>query len=206
MTCEEYLTFLNAIAAEKGPDLALRHTPRARGQEGYYWRYNKVEQRFEYPEKSPGGHSWIGNLPVSAISMIDAEAYIVWRSRITGERIRLPTENEWEKAARGVDGRFFPWGDHFDPTFCKMKDSRDRPYPEPEPVGAFPTDRSPYGVRDMAGGVREICLTAEGGAARPVMRGGCWSDTGLFCRVAFRHVTQPDFVNTGLGFRLVKDL
>jgi serine/threonine-protein kinase len=205
VTCEEYLTFINALA-EDDADRALRHVPRARAQEGYYWRYNRTERRFEYPEKSPGGHAWVGNLPVSAISMIDAQAYIEWRARLTGESLRLPHENEWEKAARGVDGRFFPWGDHFDPTFCKMKESRDRPYPEPEPVGAFAADCSPYGVRDMAGGVRELCVTDEGGFLRPVMRGGCWSDTGLFCRVAFRHVTQPDFVNTGLGFRLVKDL
>lgn len=205
VTCEEYLAFVNAIA-EESPERALQHVPRARAQEGHYWRYNREERRFEYPEKSPGGHSWIGNLPVTAISMEDAEAYIAWRSQLTGESLRLPHENEWEKAARGVDGRFFPWGDHFDPTFCKMKESRDRPYPEPEPVGAFPTDRSPYGVRDMAGGVRELCMTEDGGSMRPVMRGGCWSDTGLFCRVAFRHVTQRDFVNTGLGFRLVKDL
>ncbi|MCK6552023.1 bifunctional serine/threonine-protein kinase/formylglycine-generating enzyme family protein [Myxococcota bacterium] len=206
VTCEEYLAFINAKLMEGGLDAALRHVPRARAQEGHYWRYNRDEHKFEYPEKSPGGHSWVGNLPVSAISMLDAEAYIAWRAGLTGERLRLPHENEWEKAARGVDGRFFPWGDHFDPTFCKMKESRDRPYPEPEPVGAFPTDRSPYGVRDMAGGVREICVTDEGGSLRPVMRGGCWSDTGLFCRVAFRHLMQPDFVNTGLGFRVVKDL
>lgn len=205
VTCEEYLSFINGLARES-PEIALRHVPRARAQEGHYWRLDPATGRFEYPERSPGGLSWVGNLPVSAISMTDAEAYIAWRASITGERLRLPNEIEWEKAARGVDGRFFPWGDHFDPTFCKMKESRDRAYPEPEPVGAFPTDRSPYGVRDMAGGMREICVTDEGGGRRPVVRGGCWSDTGLFCRVAFRHVTQPDFVNTGLGFRLVKDL
>jgi serine/threonine-protein kinase len=205
VTCEEYLAFINALA-EESLERAQQHVPRARAQEGHYWRYNREERRFVYPEKSPGGHTWVGTLPVTAISMEDAEAYLAWRSSLTGESLRLPHENEWEKAARGVDGRFFPWGDHFDPTFCKMKESRDRPYPEPEPVGAFPTDRSPYGVRDMAGGVRELCMTEEAGALRPVMRGGCWSDTGLFCRVAFRHVTQRDFVNTGLGFRLVKDL
>jgi formylglycine-generating enzyme required for sulfatase activity len=70
-------------------------------------------------------------------------------------------------------------------------------------VGTFPTDRSPYGVADLAGGVREICLSDEG---HPVMRGGSWSDTALFCRAAVRQPTHPDFVNPGLGFRIVKDL
>jgi len=106
-TCEEYLAFVNAVADEAGPEVALRHIPRARAQEGHYWRFNRLEGKFEYPEKSPGGHSWVGNLPVSAISMIDADAYISWRSTLTGDRLRLPHENEWEKAARGVDGRFF---------------------------------------------------------------------------------------------------
>lgn len=205
VTCDEYLAFLNALA-RKDLDSARRHVPRARAQEGHYWRYDEARRGFVYPEKTPGGHAWIGGLPVNGVSMEDALAYADWRRRLTGERLRLPTENEWEKAARGVDGRFFPWGDHFEPTFCKMKQSRNAPYPEPEPVGTFETDRSPYDVRDMAGGVREICLSNDPSDPVPVMRGGCWHDTGLFCRVAFRHVTQPDFVNTGLGFRLAKDL
>lgn len=205
VTCDEYLAFLNALARE---DLraARRHVPRARAQEGHYWSYDERRRAFTYPEKTPGGQVWIGGLPVNGVSMEDALAYAEWRRKLTGERLRLPTENEWEKAARGVDGRFFPWGDHFEPTFCKMKLSRNLPYPEPEPVGAFETDCSPYGVRDMAGGVREICVSDSDPDPVPVMRGGCWHDTGLFCRVAFRHVTQPEFVNTGLGFRLAKDL
>ncbi len=205
VTCDEYLAFLNARARQDLPQ-ALQHVPRARAQEGYYWHWDDAEGAFNYPDKTPGGHAWIGSLPVNGVSMKDALAYIKWRKGLTQEQLRLPMEDEWEKAARGVDGRFFPWGDHFDPTFCKMKLSRDVPYPEPEPVGTFETDTSPYGARDMAGGVREICLTESAGDLLPVMRGGCWHDTGLFCRVAFRHQTQLDFVNTGLGFRLAKDL
>jgi formylglycine-generating enzyme required for sulfatase activity len=143
---------------------------------------------------------------VNGISTTDALAYCDWRRRAAGERVRLPTEVEWEKASRGVDGRFFPWGDAFDPAFCKMKDSRDTSRPEPEPVGAFAVDCSVYGARDFAGGIRELCWAEVEGDQVPVMRGGCWYDTGLFCRLAFRHMTTTDFVNTGLGFRLAKDL
>ncbi|NJK88484.1 MAG: formylglycine-generating enzyme family protein [Myxococcales bacterium] len=143
---------------------------------------------------------------MNGVSARDALAYVEWRRERTDERVRLPHELEWEKAARGVDGRYFPWGDEFDPTFCKMKDSRDLAYPEPEPVGAFPKDCSVYGARDMAGSIRELCWTELEGEFAPVMRGGCWHDTGLFCRTAFRHLTQSDFVNSGLGFRLAKDL
>lgn len=205
VTCDEYRAFLVALARED-PEWAASHVPRARAHEGYWWRFDPETGRFEYPEASPGGHRWVGDLAVNGVSYRDALAYIEWRGELTGEKLRLPHELEWEKAARGADGRFFPWGDHFDPTFCKMKSSRDAPYPEPEPVGSFVTDTSPYGARDMAGGVRELCVTEVESEAVPVMRGGCWHDTGLFCRVAFRHLTQPEFVNSGLGFRLAKDL
>jgi len=205
VTCESYVTFLNELA-ERDLERAQTHVPRARAHEGFYWHWNQETARFELPETSPGGHRWTDDLPVNGISAEDALAYIEWMRESRGVDVRLPTEIEWEKAARGVDGRFFPWGDEFDPNFCKMKDSRAAPYPEPEPVGAFPIDCSVYGARDMAGGIRELCWGQVDGETRPVMRGGCWHDTGLFCRVAFRHVTQMDFVNTGLGFRLAKSV
>ena len=203
VTCDEYLAFLNALAASD-VERAMQHVPRARAHEGHYWTFDEAAGAFRYPDRTPGGQTWTGALPVNGVSFDDAHAYCAWLRERTGAPVRLPSELEWEKAARGVDGRFFPWGDQFDPTFCKMKESRRAPYPEPEPVGTFATDCSPYGVRDMAGGIRELCVSDPG--EEPVVRGGCWSDTGLFCRVAFRHFTQRTFVNTGLGFRLAKDI
>ncbi|MEM7677906.1 MAG: SUMF1/EgtB/PvdO family nonheme iron enzyme, partial [Myxococcota bacterium] len=203
VTCDEYLEFINDLSAED-VELARRHVPRARAQEGHYWTFDRSTGAFRYPDRTPGGQNWTGRLPVNGVSFEDATAFVKWRRARTHEPVRLPTEREWEKAARGVDGRFFPWGDQFDPTFCKMKEARRAAYPEPEPVGAFETDTSPYGIQDMAGGIRELCVSEP--SDEPVVRGGCWSDTGLFCRVAFRHVTQPSFVNTGLGFRLAKDI
>ena len=80
------------------------------------------------------GHLW--QVPVVLVDWFDAVAYCRWRSDREGTPIRLPTEMEWEKAARGTDGRVFPWGDHFDSTFCLMLSSR--PFmPQPEPVGTF---------------------------------------------------------------------
>jgi serine/threonine-protein kinase len=205
VTCEEYLAFLNATA-KTDRARAKRHVPRVRSGEGYYWPFEESSGSFEFPPRVEGRLNWAPRYPVFGVSYEDALAYIEWKRAITGERLRLPHEDEWEKAARGVDGRKFPWGDHFEPTFCKMKDSRSSVQPEPEPVGTFATDTSPYGVMDTAGGVREICIAYAQDRVVPVMRGGCWHDTALFCRLAFRHVTKPDFVNTGLGFRLAKDL
>jgi eukaryotic-like serine/threonine-protein kinase len=205
VTCGEYLEFVNALA-RSDLEAARRRVPRVKSDEGYYWQWDHARRSFEFPPRVEGKLSWAAKYPVFGVSFDDAIAYAEWRSKVTGQPLRLPREDEWEKAARGVDGRFFPWGDHFDPTFCKMKDSRPSS-PEPEPVGTYSTDRSPYGACDLAGGVRELCIHRdEHGVEHPVMRGGCWHDSGLFCRVAFRHVTKRDFVNTGLGFRLAKDI
>jgi serine/threonine-protein kinase len=128
---------------------------------------------------------------------------------------------EWEKAARGADGRLFPWGSAFDATFCKMRDSREG-FCQPEPVGAFAADESPYGVRDLAGTIREWCLDGHGtlraadalaeaetagagpgqrGGAR-ITRGGSWVHNPIAARAASRYVNFASDRYSSLGFRL----
>jgi eukaryotic-like serine/threonine-protein kinase len=205
VTCGEYIDFLNDCA-RTDKEKAFTHVPRSAKTSGYYWVFDEVARKFTWEDVGEKPLPWHQSLPVFGVSFRDAQAYIEWRNAKGGPVLRLPHEHEWEKAARGVDGRFFPWGDDFDPTFCSMKLSRGGDAPSPEPVGRFPTDTSVYGVRDMAGGVREFCVTVADEQEQAVMRGGCWHDTGLFCRSAFRHTCRFDFVNTGLGFRLAKNL
>jgi eukaryotic-like serine/threonine-protein kinase len=162
VTFREYCAFLDALD-RTDPALAERRAPRdLRGAEGPVvqrgpsglWEPCEAlvegEARRMFPAEE--GHLW--NVPVVLVDWFDALAFCRWRSEVSGVAVRLPTELEWEKAARGTDGRFHPWGDQFDPTFCLMQGSRHF-LPQVEPVGTFPTDSSPYGVRDMAGGVRE---------------------------------------------------
>src|SRR6185503_18885638 len=87
------------------------------------------------------------SLPALGVNVRSAQAYAAWRSRREKRDYRLPTDEEWEKAARGTDGRRYPWGDHFDESFCKMRESRPG-LPRPEPSGCMPFDVSPYGVLD----------------------------------------------------------
>jgi len=113
-------------------------------------------------QRETGAHmpiTWGGDLPAALlthpvvdVSWRDAQAFCAWLESRTGRRFRLPTEAEWEKAARGADGRAFPWGDTFDPRRCNTRESG---IGATTPVERYPDGASPYGVLDMAGNVYE---------------------------------------------------
>lgn len=150
-----------------------------------------------------------GDVPVFGISAESAEAYAQWLSQREGRAWRLPTENEWEKAARGTDGRIYPWGDHFDATFCKMRDSRPG-QPAPEPIGTYEWDISPYGVRDLAGGIADWCIpdprrTAPREPREVISRGGSWCDWAIDCRLASRRRYLAIEHAARVGVRLARD-
>lgn len=219
VTFRDYLEFVND-SWRADPSEARRLLPRTRGAEGALARFDpelgmyvpdsviiEGSARDRYPEGK--GVEW--DLPIVGVSFDDAVAYILWRSRRDRTRYRLPTEREWEKAARGVDGRVFPWGEHFDPTFCKMLQSRPE-HAQPEPVGIFKHDRSPFGVRDLAGGVREFVADQPSseqpllsGESTCAVRGGGWNQDIKNCRIASRMRVLRRARNAGIGFRLCKD-
>lgn len=98
--------------------------------------------------------------PVTDVSFDDCEDYAAWLAQITEQPWRLPTEAEWEKAARGTDGRIYPWGYFFEPSACNCKESKTTTRePRLDPVGWYSRGASPYGVQDMAGNVKEITLS-----------------------------------------------
>ena len=133
------------------------------------------------------------------------QAYCNWKSRKEGVVWRLPTEPEWEKAARGVDGRAYPWGNRHDATLCLMAFSRPG-HAFPEPVGAFPSDCSPYGVRDMAGGYRDRCALFEGLEGLHPNKGGSMVSGANSCRAFHATESQPWTVYSVVGFRMVRSL
>ena len=210
VTMQGYCDFINGLHATD-PEQAWARSPRVesglKSSGGQYWERPAPGASYAVPEVDRDGDRWAPDWPVSAVSWEDAQAYVAWRSEQDGAICFLPTEQQWEKAARGTDGRSFPWGDGFDPTLCKMKDSRPR-RPQPEPVGAFVTDVSPYGVRDLAGGMRDWCGEDNYGGdpqRRPV-RGGSWFSLARNCRTAFRLGVVPWLVNSYYGFRLARAL
>lgn len=142
------------------------------------------------------------DLPVAQIDLEDARAYAAWVGRahpVAGWQFDLATAAEWEKAARGVDGRIYPWGNGFDPALCAMRDSVAD---APAPVGAFPADESPYGVRDLAGSVAEWTLTGDDKNGYQV-KGGSWAGDARWCQATSVDLDTPKEIDDENGIRLV---
>lgn len=210
VTADEYLEFVEDLrrsdagaAWERVPRRDATHSSRF----GQFWVRPEPGGAFTLPDPDPDGDRWDPEWPVFGVDWGDAIAFAEWRSRREGARFELPTDLEWEKAARGVDGRIFPWGDSFDPTLCLSAQSLPG-RPQVQPVGSFTTDRSVYGAYDMAGSMREWVADPafDGDTTRRGLRGGCWQSQERGCRVAARSPMDPWEVYTTFGFRLVKRL
>ncbi len=152
ITNRQYIAYLDALVAEGQTDEALRRAPRYTAGAIIY-HFDGTHFRCQ-PDAE--GDVWLDDYPVTMIDWPTAVAYMAWRRQTTGKAWRLPLSAEWEKAARGVDGRYFPWGDRFEPAFARVRDSQsDRVMPAV--VDSFPVDVSPYGVRGTAGNVEDWC-------------------------------------------------
>jgi formylglycine-generating enzyme required for sulfatase activity len=166
--------------------------------------------RLIHPYHRTRRHAWAGGRPpvgradhpVVMVSHADARAYAAWLGRETGVTWRLPSEAEWEKAARGTDGRRFPWGRAFDPA---LLNSADKGPFDTVPVGRFRAGASPFGMLDAAGQVFEWTATASG-RGRFIVKGGSWDDKGCgVCRPAARHGRPRGIKHILIGFRLARD-
>jgi serine/threonine protein kinase/formylglycine-generating enzyme required for sulfatase activity len=224
VTNRAWLDFLDDLVAQGRAGEALRYAPAQP-----YTERSGLEPLARLGQdgcfRLPDSASWADDVPVVFIDWHGAMAYAAWRSKQDGLSWRLPNELEWEKAARGVDGRRCPWGDHVEPTWACVLGSTASP-PGRAPVEAWPDDVSPYGVRGMAGNTRDWCLNAweiDGPALAegrlldvgpgPVavddfrsVRGGAWMSRVSYCRSAGRFGNRPAERFISIGLRLCRSL
>jgi formylglycine-generating enzyme required for sulfatase activity len=155
---------------------------------------------YQWQDKQPPADKL--NHPVVMVSYDDALAYGAWRGEQDGVAYRLPTALEWEKAARGPEGNYFPWGNTWQDDATNWAQQGDYSTSE---IGAYPLSRSIYGVEDMAGNVFEYTATLleHQGISVSVMKGCSWDDLPGFCRAAYRHTRPIDSRHLLFGFRLV---
>ncbi len=197
----EYCAFLNerfaGVPAERDPmevEESLRNLVPFYGRERYVVRGE---------EGAFGPLSRLGpRVPVMAIPRSAMHEYAGWLGRQIDEQVRLPSEIEWERCARGADARVYPWGNGFDWGFCKGGRSR-KGEPLPEPVGKFSHDLSCFGVHDLAGSVREICDGRYEEKYVPC-RGGAWPviSSGFMFRADTRTLLLDGSRATDIGFRV----
>lgn len=160
--------------------------------------------------------------PAINVSWEDARAYCIWLKEKIGFGFELPTEAQWEKAARGADGRIYPWGNSFpEEDMANFRSKNAHSIGQTTPIGSFPEGSSPYGVLDMAGNVYEWCLDRYG-SSNPsssldrnvhgkkkgdyrVLRGGSWFGSPRCLRASFRTSAKPDSRYFHIGFRVCLD-
>ncbi len=187
---------------------------------GGYW-IGKYEVTFDQYDQfceergisKPEDEGWgRDRYPVINISWEDAMAYCRWLSEKIGYDFKLPTEAWWEKAARGTDGRDYPWGNSPPRDYKANFNTRNSDFfKQTNPVGSYPEGSSPYGVLDMGGNAYEWCLdwySSDNSSSSPkkgayrVLRGGSWFGSSRCLRTSFRNAAKPISRYFHIGFRL----
>ena len=217
VTHGEYLTFLQALVDAGEVDVLARYAPQnSLGAGSSQLCAVDDAGRVGFIPDGGGRAAGLGT-PVVRVSALQAVGFLQWRSAQTTVTFRLPHEMEWAKAARGIDGRFFSWGDHFEAAWTWALDSQPGK-PWLAEVDELSADLSPYGVCGMTGNVRDWCRNHYVRAGDPgpriaepivdavdasllMVRGGSWNSVPAYCRLATRFGLRPQATISAVGFR-----
>jgi eukaryotic-like serine/threonine-protein kinase len=203
VTLEEYAAFLNDLVERGEEARAVTLEPKLSEGAGPFLERD-ARGRWAGIRTDQQGWLWdvlrsSARLPAVYVDLHQAQAFAAWEAERTGVGWRLPTQLEWQRAARGADPRRYPWGDHFEAswTSCRRAD-----HPHIVSVEEHPVDCSPFGVRGLAGNVLEW---AHDGAGAGWTLGGSCSSGPLTCSITYRVPQEPEYRSGRLGFRLVRD-
>lgn len=202
VTFGEYEEYLKGLLAEGRGGEAAAHLPRDFGFT--YLQINAGEIK-AHETLTEGWRRW----PVRGVSWIDAQKYAAWRSRRDVAQYRLPTELEWEIAARGTDGRRYTWGEVFWPKAARLAQgygALTNLQAEQSKRNKQSADESVFGVWDLTGSQAEWCADEfNGRAGERVLRGNAWALQPVGLEAAFRTSGPPDYFHATTGFRLALD-
>jgi serine/threonine-protein kinase len=206
-TIDDYARFVESVLPDH-PDQTTTLLPRFNAGRSALAEWKEGRLVLAPSMWKDDGGVYSRSLGLYCVKLEQIRRYCAWRTAELGDdewEFDLPTAAEWERAARGADGRRFPWGDEFDWTFAKNAFASPlsaRGTPIPEPGGLFPVDASPFGVLDMAANMRELALEQDGSWR---LRGASWglSESNAFHCASRSSFGEVNLGQSGLGFRLV---
>ncbi len=208
------LVYVDAFQVSKYPITNAQYQVFLDDPGGYadekWWAFSPHAQAWRADHPAPQPSQFKGDeRPREMVSWYDAMAFCYWLSDRLGVTVMLPSENQWQRAARGDDCRAYPWGDKFDKDRCNTNESKLK---MTTLVMRYPSGTSPFGVFDMAGNVWEWCLNTRADQSDTpeitsdsdrVVHGGSYIGPAQRARITFRYYLKPKSFFSSIGFRVI---